>query len=335
MSVDNSVLTTQGLVELNNRVAEMEQTQGSEALDFFKIHLSDQLIFRRANGKVVGKSEPEGFLDGLKKPGPFTSRRAEDIVVTLLDDRALVTLVVVGTRADRSVGRYRNIRLFSRSGKDWVMEFWYNYELTSSFIKRGDSRMANRDEQLKGYEQLCASYHAIDDFRSKLLGLLPIVSGSGIFLLLTEALAKTPLKDVAAARQFLYPIGLFGFVVALGLFCYELYGILKCHALINAGREMEIVLNIEQGQFRKRPRSLFYLINEPFAASLIYPAVLAAWIFLALLFPQSQATEPATEHAIAGAIRVFTFGFAFTLVYNLALAYGRAVVEFLRKHVRV
>jgi predicted cation transporter len=198
--------------------------------------------------------------------------------------------------------------------------------------------MTNHDEQLKGYEQLCTSYHAIDDFRSKLLGLLPIVSGSGIFLLLSEALARTPLKEAAGARQFLYPIGLFGFVVALGLFCYELYGILKCHTLINAGRAMEIVLGIEQGQFRKRPRSLFYLINEPFAAGLIYPAVLAAWMFLALLFPQSQgnsvqATEPATEHAIAVAIRVFIFGFAFMLVYNLTLAHGRAVLEFVRKHV--
>ena len=95
---------------------------------------------------------------------------------------------------------------------------------------------------------------------------------------------------------------------------------------------MEIVLNIEQGQFRKRPRSLFYLINEPLAASLIYPAVLAAWMFLALLFPQPQVTEPATEHAIAVAIRVFVFGFAFTLVYNLTLAHGRTLVEFLRRH---
>ncbi|SRR2546430_1784055 len=132
MSDDSSALTTQGLIELNNKIADMEQKQGPEALEFFKTHLSDQLVFRRASGKVVSKSEPEGFLDSVKNPGPFTSRRSEDIAISLLDDRALVTLVVVGTRADGSVRRYRNIRLFSRSGKDWVVEFWYNYELTSS-----------------------------------------------------------------------------------------------------------------------------------------------------------------------------------------------------------
>jgi len=51
--------------------------------------------------------------------------------VSLLDDRALVTLILVGTRADDgSVHRYRNIRLFSRAADKWILEFWYNYEVT-------------------------------------------------------------------------------------------------------------------------------------------------------------------------------------------------------------
>jgi hypothetical protein len=36
-----------------------------------------------------------------------------------------------GKRADGSVGRYRNIRMFSRSEDNWMLELWYNYELTS------------------------------------------------------------------------------------------------------------------------------------------------------------------------------------------------------------
>jgi hypothetical protein len=45
-------------------------------------------------------------------------------------DRALVKLIVVGKRNDDgSVHLYRNIRLFSRSGDKWVLEFWYNYEI--------------------------------------------------------------------------------------------------------------------------------------------------------------------------------------------------------------
>ncbi len=62
------------LAELNASFGAMEQEQGADALKFFNTHLSDRLIFRRANGKVVGKSEPEGFLDSLKNPSPFISR---------------------------------------------------------------------------------------------------------------------------------------------------------------------------------------------------------------------------------------------------------------------
>ena len=126
----NDSIALDEIQTLNERIGEMEQKQGEEAREFFNTHLSDQLIFRRASGKVVGKSEPDGFMDSFKKPSPFTSRKAEDISVTQLDDRALVTLIVVGARADDSVGRYRNIRLFSRSGNNWLLELWYNYEIT-------------------------------------------------------------------------------------------------------------------------------------------------------------------------------------------------------------
>jgi hypothetical protein len=40
-------------------------------------------------------------------------------------------LIVVGTAADDTEKRYRNIRLFWRNGERFVLEFWYNYELTS------------------------------------------------------------------------------------------------------------------------------------------------------------------------------------------------------------
>jgi len=119
------------LVKLNQRVAEMEQQAGAEAVEFFNTLLSDKLIFRRASGKVVGKSGPEGFLEGLKN-NPFKSHVTQNISINLLEDRALVTLVVVANRNDDgSVHRYRNIRLFSRIGDQWILELWYNYEITS------------------------------------------------------------------------------------------------------------------------------------------------------------------------------------------------------------
>lgn len=117
------------LIALNEQISVIEQQGGPEAVEFFSRHLSQKLVFRRASGKIVGKYGPDGFLEGLAK-NPFRSRVSEDISVTLLGDRALVTLFVVGTRKDDgSVHCYRNIRLFSRGGDGWVMEFWYNHEV--------------------------------------------------------------------------------------------------------------------------------------------------------------------------------------------------------------
>jgi hypothetical protein len=118
------------LADLNRRIGEMEQ-RGAEARAFFEDLLSEHLVFRRASGKVVSKSGPDGFIEGLKD-NPFQSRVSEEISVRPLDDRALVTLVVVGVRRDdRSTHRYRNIRLFARPAGRWVLECWYNYEITT------------------------------------------------------------------------------------------------------------------------------------------------------------------------------------------------------------
>lgn len=121
--------TVDDLIALDARIGEMEQ-QGADAAQFFTDLLSDDLVFRRASGKVVGKSGPEGFIEGLKN-NPFKSRVAEDISVHPVGNRVLVTVVVVGTRNDDgSVHRYRNIRLFSRQDSRWILECWYNYEIT-------------------------------------------------------------------------------------------------------------------------------------------------------------------------------------------------------------
>jgi hypothetical protein len=123
------------LIALNKKSVEMEQAGADEpraeqVRRFFDTLLSDQLVFRRASGKIVGKSGDEGFLEGLKN-NPFKSRVPEDIVVKVLDDRVLVTLIIAATRKDDdSLHRYRNIRLFSRVKDRWTLELWYNYEVT-------------------------------------------------------------------------------------------------------------------------------------------------------------------------------------------------------------
>ena len=156
------------------------------------------------------------------------------------------------------------------------------------------------DNRLDIYKELCSSYHKIDDFRAMLLGLLPLASGAGIFLLLSDALVD-PTKSVIATG-FLLPIGVFGFVITLGLFAYEIYGIKKCGALIAGGKQLEYAL-LSGGQFSHRPREVARFINEPFAAGIIYPAVLAAWTYLALYFVLP-------EHRGLVALLVFLVGFS-------------------------
>jgi len=147
-------------------------------------------------------------------------------------------------------------------------------------IRKGDPDLENLRTL---YKELCTSYRAIDDFRAKLLAALPLASGTGIFLLSGD-LGKLD-------TSMLLPIGLFGFVVTLGLLIFEIHGIRRCTHLIALGKYLEAQLEIE-GQFGNRCIGLQPLgesqsklrryINEPLAAGIIYPAVLASWFFLAL-----------------------------------------------------
>ena len=165
------------------------------------------------------------------------------------------------------------------------------------------------------YSELCTSYRAIDDFRTKLLGFLPLATGAGLFLLVTD-------KDkIGFARQFLRPIGFFGFVITLGLFSYELYGIKKCGRLIRVGKLLEKTELDIDGQFEWRPREVAGLINEPFAAGIIYPVVLAAWMFLALVSTWPRTVEPLYDPqcALFWAVVVFIFGFLLSILFNLWL----------------
>jgi hypothetical protein len=162
------------------------------------------------------------------------------------------------------------------------------------------------------YEQLCNSYRAIDDFRSKLLGFLPLVTGGGVLVLAGQALDK--------GKEFFLPAGLFGVAVTAGLLAYELFGIKKCHALLIAGEDLEREMDLPvdrttgkpAGQFLRRPNHLLGIVNEPFAAATIYPAVLAAWIYVALFFEDRETAE------IIG-LTVFLAGFVGILLYDQSL----------------
>jgi hypothetical protein len=166
----------------------------------------------------------------------------------------------------------------------------------------------DRQNASTAYEQACVSYHAIDDFRTKLLGLLPVATGTGVFLLLnsnTDLLGADGGGKQETLKGFLVAIGVVGSLFTLGLFAYELFGIKRCHALIETGERLEFQLAV-RGQFRNRPSKLMGLVNEPLASAFIYPASLGAWVFLIVAYRTDQ-------WRILAPVGVFGLGLASTV----------------------
>lgn len=123
--------TKNARVELSREMVQMEQ-QGEAARKYFEPHLSDQLIFCRASGKVDGRSV---FLDGVTN-NTFESRECADVSAIVQNDRSLITLIVVGKRKDDgSVHLYRNIRLFHAPA---INGFWSVGRTTSSRLFKSE-----------------------------------------------------------------------------------------------------------------------------------------------------------------------------------------------------
>ena len=168
------------------------------------------------------------------------------------------------------------------------------------------------EDNLKAiYQELCSSYRAIDEFRTKLLGFLPLATGAGV-VLFTDAV--TDEKKRSFVMPFLGPIGLFGLAVTIGLLCYEIHGIKKCLRLIVRGEEIELELG-SKGQFAVRPEYAIGFINEPVATAMIYPAVVAAWTYVAL-YSLAPFQPPAHGVPIWIPISMFVTGFTFIFLFG-------------------
>lgn len=139
------------------------------------------------------------------------------------------------------------------------------------------------------YAEVCKAHGAITDFRGKLLALVPTLSGAAFTLIIGTR------KDFDL--RLLLPVGLFGAVVTLGLFCYELRGMLLCVELRNRGGELERVMQLPEpdaeaemrGHFLERLehskiRDAFRLLKEnwiisvPTASFIVYGSVILGWV---------------------------------------------------------
>ena len=159
------------------------------------------------------------------------------------------------------------------------------------------------DDALKTiYDQVCESHNSIADFRAKLLALLPISSGTGIFLLLSEKIPRE-------ARSHLVAVGIFGALVTIGLYLYELRGIHRCNALIQCGRALENELLKERrtGAFlSSRDPVLKGFVSLTWASLMVYPAVIGAWSYVACM-GSSRFTLGCTEAMLIAGATVLLF----------------------------
>jgi hypothetical protein len=157
------------------------------------------------------------------------------------------------------------------------------------------------DETLRAeYHEVCSSHQAITDFRGKLLGLLPIATGAGIFLLLDR-----PIRQQQTAA-FLVAAGIFGAAVTIGLYFYEFRGMNECHLLRQRGAnlERELQLKIECSRFQE---NLPGHIGPREAGPVVYFAVVAGWIFVSVYrFISSRLTLEITTGGIVVAAYLLT-----------------------------
>jgi hypothetical protein len=116
------------------------------------------------------------------------------------------------------------------------------------------------------YEEVCRSHAAITDFRGKLLALLRLASGAGLFLLLEQRDSDAPLAA----------IGVFGCAVTLGLFIYELRNVQECNELIYQGGRIEDALEVPNGmrRFKEKPKArLKGFLGAEGAGWIVYTAI--------------------------------------------------------------
>ena len=143
------------------------------------------------------------------------------------------------------------------------------------------------------YAEVCRSYHGIDEFRAKLLALLPVASGAAISLLLA------PAGGVEAAAPYLPAVGVFGLVASVGLYTYELRGVQTCNALIGLGADLERQIGVP-GQFTMRPERVGGVIGTTTASFLVYSSVIAAWAFVAV----AGVLKAPASYGVAGAVLI-------------------------------
>jgi hypothetical protein len=152
----------------------------------------------------------------------------------------------------------------------------------------GRIRLLKDEDAKQLYDEVCVNVRTTDDISFKLLGFVPLVSGSGIVVLLNTSTITTNI----GLSVF---VGIFGAVVTFGLYRWELKNINLCHWLIRLGAELERErFHLNQGQFLMRHERasppLFFgrEFQKPQSERMIYWAAIIAWLSLPILAVATQ-----------------------------------------------
>lgn len=132
------------------------------------------------------------------------------------------------------------------------------------------------------YTNLNTNIRFTDDISFKLLGLVPLFSGSGILVAL--------LRSEYLWSPAIYAMAAFGALITFGLFRWELRNIQNCLWMIKCGKAMEAADDATKpGQFFRRPRSPMG-IGKTEAEKLIYGVTIFTWLLLPwLVYSTAQA----------------------------------------------
>jgi len=125
----NNTNNSEILKQLNEKFGEAEKTKKEE---FFKIHLHDDLVFRRASGVFNTKKK---FLEELMKDSLVyheVKTDVKDIFISEQTKLAMVTAEVYAklTNEGKEIeGNFMNVRVFRMEGDGWKLISWYNYKM--------------------------------------------------------------------------------------------------------------------------------------------------------------------------------------------------------------
>lgn len=124
------------------------------------------------------------------------------------------------------------------------------------------------------YRETCNNIRTTDEISFKLLGLVPLVSGAGIFgISLDREFASSPFAVI---------LSFFGAVVTVALFIWELRNVSLCNWYVKYAKTLEEgAFGQGIGQFSGRPKAK--IIRKTTAEYILYIATISAWIAFGIM----------------------------------------------------